>query len=94
MTPEPAMRQGGASGATIPPRPARAPLARPRRTRLVVTRGSFHLADELFEDGAEADLARAWATMMPEGAKPARRQRVAGGIRQHWRRVRIVELPA
>ncbi|UYL87169.1 hypothetical protein QEH40_gp48 [Microbacterium phage OscarSo] len=56
-----------------------------------VRRGSFVIPAELFEDGAELELARFFASRIPDEAKPARRERVPGGLRVHWRIIRVVE---
>lgn len=56
-----------------------------------VRRGSFVIPAHLFEDGAEADLARHFARSIPDEAAPGRRERLAGGaVRVHWRIIRVV----
>lgn len=56
-----------------------------------VRRGSFVIPPHLFEDGAEADLARHYARSIPDEATPGRRERLAGGaVRIHWRIIHVV----
>lgn len=57
-----------------------------------VRRGSFVITSALLEDGAELELARFFATRIPDEAKPSRREKVPGGLRVHWRIIRVVEL--
>jgi len=54
-------------------------------------RGSFVLRAELFEEGREDELIRTFARSMPDNAKAARREKVPGGVRVHWREIRVVE---
>lgn len=58
------------------------------------TRGTFTLAAELFEDGAEADLAYAYASSLPPGARSAGRTvDVDGNVTVTWRKIRVIPLP-
>ena len=56
-----------------------------------VDRGSFVIPSHLLEDGREDELARFFAQRIPDDAKPSRRERVPGGLRVQWRRIRVVE---
>lgn len=63
------------------------------RVTFRTTRGSFTLAAELFEDGAESDLAYAFASSMPPGARSAGRTvDAAGNVTVSWRKIRVVRL--
>ena len=59
--------------------------------RMRVTRGSFIIPAALFDEGREDDLARHFARSMPGDAKPGRREKLRdGGVRLHWRIIRVV----
>lgn len=57
-----------------------------------VRRGSFFVPERLFEDGREDELARHFARSIPDEAKPARREKVPGGLMVHWRIIRVVAI--
>ena len=59
------------------------------------TSGAFVLPAKHFEDGREGELAYAFATRMPEGAKSAGRQvDKEGNVTVRWRRIEVVKLSA
>ncbi len=56
-----------------------------------VRRGSFVIPAELFEEGREDDLARFFASRIPDEAEAGRREKLPGGaLRLHWRIIRVV----
>lgn len=71
------------------------PLAADEVWTFRVQRGSFTIPGALFEDGRELDLARHYATHMPDD-RAARGQwdkpDAAGNVVVHWRIIRRVQL--
>lgn len=57
------------------------------------TSGAFTIPAALFDDGLEYELARYFATHMPEGAKSAGRDVLPNGaVVVRWRRIEVVRL--
>lgn len=64
-----------------------------RGVTFVTERGGFVLSRDLMEADDLSAMVAAYARQMPDGARPAGRQRLRdGAVQVKWRRIRVVPL--